>query len=310
MATGNVSLLDVAKNMQDSKEKGIIMTYALTSHPLMAMPFETVVGGVKKWKVVNDLAFSGSSSAYRNLEGEYTATKTPTQVFTSSVKIAGGRVKIDRALKDLAPQDIPIQRQGQIAAYARQVTIDIFEGTGGSAIYGVDSIINDQNIFSGQYVNAGTASTGGLLTEDILDEALAKHNVMRGSTYMYMNDAPARRIKKLSRGRGTDGYNIQYRPEEFGMFEGMYDGIPIVVLKDGKGTDMLSNTKGDGSSTTVYVVTYGDDNFTGFQAGQLEVIPMTEVSVLEAFDIEHKLNVAAQSVRCITKIQYVKNAVS
>lgn len=309
--TGNVTLLEVAKNMPDTKEKGIIMTYATSYHPLATMPFETVPGGTKKWKVVNDLSYSDSSYAYRNLEAEHQTTKTPTQIFNANVKIAGGRVKLDRLLKTLSPGDVPIQREGQIASYARQVTIDIFEGAGGSALYGITNLIDNQPLFSNQAVSGGTASTGALLTEDMMDAFLAKINRIPGQTFLYMNDAPYRRLRKLARGNiATTGYNVQYTPEQFGYFAGFYDEVPCIVLKDGKGTDLLSNTTGDGSSTTIYAVTYGQDNVMGFQAKPIEVIPMNEISVLEAFDIEHPMNFACQSVRCIAKLQYIKNAVA
>ena len=308
---GNVTLLDVAKNMPDSKEKGIIMTYATSYHPLATMPFETVPGGTKKWKVVNDLSYSDSSSAYRNLEAEHIATRTPTQTFNANVKIAGGRVKMDRLLKDLAPGDVPIQREGQIASYARQITIDMFEGAGGSAFYGITNLIDNQPLFGGQVVNGGTASTGALISEDMMDEFRAKINYVPGSTFFYMNGAPYRRLRKLARGNiATTGYNVQYTPEQFGYFAGFYDDVPCIVLQDGKGTDLLSNTTGDGSSTTVYAVTYGAENVIGFQLKPITVIPMNEISVLEAFDIEHPMNFACQSVRCIAKLQYVKNAVA
>lgn len=106
MPSGNVSLLDVAKNMPESREAAVILTYATSSHPLMAMPIESQPTGVKKWKIVNDLAYSTSATAYRNLDAEYTASKTPTQPMAANVKIAGGRVKLDRVLKTMSPGDV------------------------------------------------------------------------------------------------------------------------------------------------------------------------------------------------------------
>jgi hypothetical protein len=103
---------------------------------------------------------------------------------------------------------------------------------------------------------------------------------------------------------------VNYRPEEFGTFAGQYDEIPVITMKDGKGTDMLSNTEGDGTCTTVYAVTYGPDNYTGFQKGPMKVIDMKEVSVNEAFDVEWLMNAVPQSVRCIARMRYVSNAVA
>ena len=314
MATGNVSLLDAAKNMPPSRERGIIMTYALTTHVFTSAPIETQMTGVKKWKLAADLAYSSSANAYRNIGSDFTATKTPTQPFVANVKVAGGRVQLDRVLKKLSPGDISVQRQGQISAQARQLTIDVFEGLGGSAIWGIDSWITNEEVFKNQTMNMGTASAGGLITEDGLDELVSLVNVIPGNTFIYANDAPSRRIRKLSRGTGTFAsgtyvHNVNYSPEQFGQFAGAYDDIPIVTMKDGKGTDMLSNTEGDGSSTTVYIVTYGPENYTLFQQSPMEIIDMKEISVLEAFDVEWLVNGVPQSIRSIARMRFVKNAV-
>jgi hypothetical protein len=311
--SGNVSLLDAAKNMTDSKEKGIIWTYALSNHVMMHLPIEES-NGRKVWKLVNDLARNTSAATYRNLGAEFSTTKTPVQPIAANVKITGGRVTIDRALKKLSPDEVAIQKRGQIVSSARQLAIDIFEGAGGSAIYGIDNWITNELVFSNQSMDMGSASSCGLITEDGMDEFTGLLNKIPGQTFIYCNDAPARRIKKLGRGSGTTTsnyvYNINYRPEEFGTFAGMYDDIPIITMKDGKGDDMLSNTTGDGSCTTVYGVTYGPDNYTGFQKGGMEVIDMQEVSVNEAFDIEWMMNAVPQSVRCIARMRYVTNGVA
>ena len=311
---GNVSLLDAAKNMTDSKDKGIIWTYALSNHVLMHMPIEES-NGRKVWKLVNDLAHDTSATNYRNLGAEYTVTKTPVQPIAANVKITGGRVTLDRALKTLSPSEVPIQKKGQLIANARQLAIDVFEGAGGSAIYGIDNWITNEPVFSGQSMSMGTASSCGLITEDGMDEFTGLLNLIPGQSFIYCNDAPARRIKKLGRGQytgaaGSYAYNINYRPEEFGTFAGMYDNIPIITMKDGKGTDMLSNTEGDGTCTTVYGVTYGPDNYTGFQSGSMQVIDMKEISVNEAFDVEWYMNAVPQSVRCVARMRYVTNGVA
>jgi len=73
---------------------------------------------------------------------------------------------------------------------------------------------------------------------------------------------------------------------------------------------MLSNVEGDGSSTTLYIVTYGLENVQGFQREGMNVYNLGDKTVLEDFDIEHLVNFAPKSVQCISRIRYVKNAVS
>jgi hypothetical protein len=303
----DVSLLDVVKTMPASPERALLMVYTLSSHVLMTMPIANVAGGVDKFSMGLHLPYTGSSSAYRNFGAEYTATKTPTQKFTSSVKIAGGRVQADRALDKINPGEKSTQIKGQLAAQALQVTKDIFEGAGGTYLYGISQLIAEATLpYTAQIVDASNA----VITPDLLDEALSKHNIIQGQTYIYMNQAPFRKIKKDSRGNVVASYNIPYRPEEYGHFAGVYDNLPLIITKDGKGVDYLSNATGSGASTSIYIVTYGADNFTGFQTGPAEILNMDAISVNKAFDLEWLIGTAAHSTQCITKIKSVKNAIS
>jgi len=137
---------------------------------------------------------------------------------------------------------------------------------------------------------------------------------MHGRTYLYMNQTPYLRLQKIARGQASTTdfltQNINYTETDFGKFAGFYAGIPCIVLKDGAGVDMLSNTKGDGSSTTVYGVTYGPENFTGFEDESIKFHEMKEISVMEAFDLEWGIGTAPQSKRCVAKLQYVANSVT
>jgi hypothetical protein len=310
----DLTLSDIAKTMPDDQSQGVIWTYALANHVTQKIPIENKPTGRKSWKVRNDLAYTTSATATRALGGEYTASKTPVQPFEANVKIYGGRVQYDRALEKLNPGEKEEQKYGQTVAQAHQFAKDVFEGTGGQYLWGITSQLDTIPFFSGQTIYAGTTSTPAVLTMDMLDDALSRHNVIPGQTYIYCNRQPSNRIKKLARGQGGstafDTQNINYSPAEFGTFAGMYDNIPVVKLVDGKGTDLLSNTDGGGTATTLYIVTYGPENFTAFQTGNPEVIDMEGVSTTVAFDLEWLVGTAAQSKRCITQIKYVKNGVA
>lgn len=314
MASGVVTLLDIAKNMPDSFAKGVILTYATTTQPLMVMPTPTEPTGIHKWKMVNQLAYSTSSSAYRKLDAEFNNTKTPTEPYSANIKIAGGRVKIDRVNKRMSPADTEIQRIGQVQSQAYVLTKDIFEGTGGDYLWGISGQMDEVPYLSNQTVNMGTTSAGAILTLDAMDEFVSKLNQQPGSSYIYMNDTPYRLLQKLSRGQAGASdlitQNLNYDPSQFGIWAGTYAGIPIIRTVDGAGDDWLSNTQGDGSSTTVYGVTYGPENFTGFQENPMSVMELKEISVQEAFDLEWTPGTAAKSRRCVARLRYVSNSLT
>ena len=311
----DLTLTDIAKTMPESKEQGVIWTYALTNHVTQRIPIEETIAGEKKWKIRHDLAYTTGATATRVLGGNYTASKTPIQPFVANVKIYGGQVAFDRALNVLNPGEKKEQEHGQTVAQGHQFSKDVFEGSGGQELVGIQSMLDSYSVFEGQTVYAGTTSVPAVLTMDMLTEAISLHNVIPGQTYIYCNRKPGNMIEKLARGtNGSTAFeaqNLNYSPEEFGTFAGMYNRVPVIQLVDGKGTDMLSNTAGTaGTGTTVYIVTYGPENFTAFQKNNPRIIDMAGVSAVEAFDLEWLVGTAAQSKRCITQIKYVKNDVS
>lgn len=296
-----VTLLDAVKNMAPSPEQAILALYATTTHVLMAMPIKTIVGGTEKWKMALDLPYT--SGSYRSIGEEFTPTKTPTQPFQSNVKIAGGRVQNDRVIDILNPGENVIQQQGQLAAMALGVTKDIFEGTGGESMYGIKQLLANSVLPYSNTIAGGDA----VLSPDLLDSALAKHNIIPGQTYIYAGNAPYRALMKNARGNVATSYNITYRPEEYGMFMGYYQGIPIVKAMDNAGNDWFAIASGATDTTTVTIVTYGYENFHGFQAAPATVHGLDAISVKKAFDLEWLLGTAAKSKFCITNITAVKN---
>lgn len=310
----DLTLIDIAKTMAESPEAGAIWTYALANHVTQRIPIESQPTGIKSWGIRHDHPYTTSANATRAIGGEYTASKTPMQIFKSNYKIYGARVQYDRILAVQNPQEIKEQEYGQTVARANIFAKDVFEGTGGQYLVGIQKMLNSYKIFSGQTVYMGTSSTPAVLTMDALDDAISRHNNIPGQTYIYLNRKPMNRVHKMARGQGGstafETQNINYSPSEFGTFAGTYNGIPLVPMVDGKGDDMLSNTEGGGTATTVYIVTYGSENFTAFQMAPPKVIGMAGVSSIVAFDIEWPVGTAAQSKRCITQIKYVKNAVA
>jgi len=300
----NVTLLDAVKNMSPSPAQAAMMLYATSTHPLMVMPIKNILGATEKWNMQLELPYS--SGSYRSINEEFTPTKAITASFNSNVKIAGGRVQNDRAIDIIAPGERNIQQMSQLAAMAQSVTKDIFEGAGGEALYGIKQMIADANMPYSNTVAGGNA----ILTPDLLDKALATHNVIPGYTYIYAGNAPYRSLMKNARGNVATSYNIQYRPEEYGLFMGYYQGVPIVKAMDEAGNDWFAIASGSPDTTSVYIITYGLQNFHGFQAAPPQVLGLDAISVMKAFDVEWYLGTAAKSKFCITSITAVKNDIT
>ena len=311
MPSGAKTLIEISKTMPEGMDKGIIETYALAYHPLMAMPMQSAIGGIFKWNIEDTLPHTTGFT--RAVNADFTATFGKKQPFNATAKIYGGKVQIDRYLAAVDPSQVAYDRIGQVKAKAYGATKDIFEGAGGNSMLGANHYFDNVEIFNTQTVNAGTASIGAVVTTDMMDELISKVNVVPGRTYIYTTDAVERRLMKLSRGANVSGdtsYQMRYSKNEWGYWQGDYAGIPIISLKDGKGANLLSATQGDGSSSTVYCITYGDEMFTGFQLGGNVALDLKDGTNYNYFVIEHYMGVAPCAIRCMARLRYVSDAIA
>lgn len=310
MPDGTVNLTDVARSIKDEKQQAIVGTYATSYQPMAVLPLLNQPSGVHSWNL--EVGLPNTTGGARNYNGTYTASKTRIASFAVNSSIYGGQVKIDRMFAKINPSQVPLEKAAQIKAMAYNFTKDVFEGAGGTYLRGIKDYLDNESIFSAQTSDIGTASGGTALVTDHLDKLLSLINFIPGRTYFYMTDNVGLRARKIARGNSASGdtaYNLNYSKDEWGYFSGSYGGVPIVVLKDGKGNNLLSTDEGDGSSSSVYAVTYGVDNFTGFQVGNPEVIAANDSSVYNYFDLEHGVGTAVKSIRSIARLRYVAESV-
>ena len=307
-----LTLLEIAKTMQNTQQAAVVGTYASSYQPITAMPLKAAPQGVYQWYLENQLPYS--TGGVRNLNGSWTRTAGSNSPKSETIRIYGGSFQIDRQLAKINPSAVEDQKKKQIEADARQLTIDMFEGAGGTSLYGIENVLDNDIDFANQTSLVGTSTTAAVLTTDALDILIGMIDKQPGNTFIYCTDAVGRMIRKLSRGSVTSSnsnYNVNYTPEQFGYFAGMYDDVPVVVLKDGAGNDMLTKTRATSSDgCSVYAVTYGDSAFTGFQVNPMEVIPLRDDTVYDFFDYEWPVGIAVQSKRCIARLRWVKNATS
>lgn len=307
-----VTLLEMAKTMQDPAKAAIIGTYAMAYHPMTVMPIKTAPTGAYQWYLENALPYT--TGGVRNFDGTWTRTYGRNAPKSENIRIYGGSFQVDRQIARLNPAGVQDQKEKQIKADARRFTIDFFEGADGTALRGIEDWIDNDTDYSSQSFNVGTSTTAAVLSTNALDQLLSLVDIRPGFTFIYMTDTITRMAKLLSRGSITSSntnYAVTYTPDQWGYFAGTYDGIPIITVKDGAGTDMLTTTRAtsaDGSS--VYAVTYGEDALCGFQSAPMEVYPLTDDTVYNFFDYEWPVGVAPQSKRCIARARYVKNALS
>jgi len=302
-----ITLFDVMSQMDEGPEKAVLMVYLLTSPILQHISFMTRREGVMAWKILAENPYTTASAAYRKFNEEFTTTKVKKEAFSSNVSIAGGRFSMDELLQYMSPDEAEIEYYAQLSARALRITKDILEGSDGDGIIGIKQIIDTVPLFRSQIIHAGAIGTPTDLSLKTMNKALALHNAVPGSTYIYMSHNPYMKFMETATGNVSTGYNIRYALDQFGQKPKDWDGYPIVVLKDGAGDDIISNKTGGGSdATSVYFVTYGEDAYSGFQVRNPTVKVTQDNSVLQSTSVEWALGAAPRNIRCITRIDEVK----
>lgn len=329
MADQVLTLVEAAKAEPESQKTGYIGIYAESYQTNYVAPVQDS-DRTFTWDVEDSLPYTGATGS-RQIDADFDATQAYFKHYETDVKAYGGKIKVDEYIYDNMPKSIPRQEGSQVRAFARKQVIDTFEGAGGADLRGIrdwfgGDVASDGQViapgYENQVVDAGTTANGDLLTLDMLDDVIGKVDVMYGSTFIYCNDILARRIKKLNRGNDSSGYNVNYTPSEIGRFDSVYMGIPIVTLRDGNNTDLLSTTEYDDTTNattmSLYVVTWGIEHATYFSTNPSGVagVPMPMIEVQnDGSNYKYKrfkfyVGFAPQQPRSIARLKKLKNALS
>ncbi len=311
MPNGALTLSESAKNMSPGGERAIIETYATSYRLIEKLPLRTRPNGIDKWNLETELPYAAGSGK-RNLGANFTSTFGQTHNFNQEAKIYGGRVEIDNYIVKTNPGTVGQNRASQIKAQAREFTIDTFEGTGGTAFRGVDDWLNSQPEFVNQTVignNAGTASAGATLSGDLLDRLIDKCATGAGDACFVGSQAVMRKMFSLNRGNTVAEYNRVTGSGEVGDRFRTYGGIELVTLVDGKGIDLLSTTLGDGNSSTLYLMVFGEEMYSGMQVSEPIVRMNLQDETSSNFSVmEWYANSAPKAIRSVGRIQFVSES--
>ena len=318
-----ITLLEAGKLMEPSRKAGVIQTYAEAYQPMRVAPIINTEGKASySWSVEDDLARNTAASV-RNVNADYTASQGDIKPYESDVKIYGGKIQVDDYIVDHSPASVTFQEQSQIRSHAKALTVDIFEGDGGTHLRGWRNWLLNDAAFSGQDIAAGTTASGDLLTTPMVDELEGR--VDRGPNLtFYCREIVARRLRVISKGQATGEQRMTYEKNEFGMWAEMYDGIPIVILQDGKGTDLLSVTEIDGASTnsdtcSLYLINWGIEAAALFSSSPVigaNGVPLPKLKVqndgsnYQYERLEWYIGNVPHTIRSIGRIKHIKNATS
>ena len=267
-----LTLLEAAKlNTGDVYKAGVLKKYAETSEILRLLPFESINGNSLRYNVEETLPGVG----FRGVNGSYTESTGIINPKVESLTIAGGDLDVDKFIVDTMGADQrSVHEAMKIKALALAWTKTFIKGDSESDPTTFDGL---QKRINGDALILNHASGAGLSLAK-LDEAI---DAVDGANAILMSKAMRRRLTVAARTTAVGG-NIGYTIDEFGRQVTTYNDLPIVIVdKDNENTDILGFTE-TGSTTSIYVVAFGEGMVSGLQNGGMDVRDLGELEAKPA----------------------------
>ena len=267
------TLLEAAKlNTGDVFKAGVFMKFAETSEILRVLPFEGINGNSLKYNVEETLPGIGFRGVNESFD-ESTGIINPK---VESLTIAGGDLDVDKFIVDTMGTDQrAVQEAMKIKALALAWTRTFIKGDNDTEPREFDGL---QKRLTGDALIANHATGAGLSLAK-LDEAI---DAVDGATHIIMSKSVRRRLTVAARTAAVGG-NITYTMDEFGRQVAKYNDIPILIAdKDNNNTQILGYTEA-GSTTSVYVVAFGEGEVSGLENGGMDVRDLGELESKPAY---------------------------
>mgnify|MGYP001592900790 FL=1 len=277
---------------------GVIEMFA-RSPILGAIPWRTITGNAYQYNREGTLP----SVAFRGVNEAYTGSVGVINQLVESLRICGGDLDVDTFILQTQGEGVRATHEAmKVKALAAELVRVIIKGDSTSQPREFDGWQARIPIGSSQLIAAGTTDAGDALSLAKLDEAI---DAVVSPSALIMSKAMRRRFSAAGRTTTVSGY-VTYEINALGQRVTQYNGIPILVpYPDNGGTEPLAfdeqgdvgGTPGGSSSTSIYVVSFGDGLVTGLQSGpiqgrdlgELETIPAkrTRVEWFAGMAIEH-----------------------
>lgn len=262
-----LTLLEAAKiNSGDVFKAGVLAKFAESSEILRVLGFLGINGNSLKYNVEETLPGIG----FRGVNGSYTESTGIINPKTESLVIAGGDLDVDKFIVDtMGASQRTVHEAMKIKALSLAWTKTFIKGDSESNPLEFDGL---QKRLQGDSVIANHATGAGLSLAK-LDEAI---DAVDGANAILMSKAMRRRLTVAARTQAVGG-NITYTIDQFGRQVAMYNDLPILIVdKDNENSDILGFSEAN-STTSIYVVAFGDGQVQGLENGGMSVRDMGEL---------------------------------
>lgn len=273
MATSQ-NIVEYAKGLEPGVQRAFVELFAETSDIIAALPLQMAPGGAYRYD--REAALPGV--AFRGLNAQYTPTTGVINPLVEQTFIAGGIIKVDKALiRRFGPSRRAREEKMQVKNLTRTLTSKIISGANLSSKLEFDGI---KTRLTGTALTANSVADGGAaLSLYTLDRAIDK--VME-PTHIMMSKAMRTRLTQAGRNTGVGGYVAQTK-DDFGRTITSYRGLPILVGYEDEVNDTVlfpfdETTVGGATATaaSIYVASMKEGMFTGLQVAPMEVVDLGE----------------------------------
>jgi len=268
-----LTLLEAAKlNSGDVYKAGVLTKFAETSDILRVLPFEGINGNSLKYNVEETLPGIG----FRGVNESFNESTGIINPKVESLTIAGGDLDVDKFIVDtMGTSQRAVQEAMKVKALALAWSRTFIKGDSESEPREFDGL---QKRIQGDALIENHATGAGLSLAK-LDEAIDE---VEGANYLIMSKSVRRRLTVAARTAAVGG-NITYDLDAFGRQVTKYNDIPILIAgKDNDNTEILGFTE-TGSTTSIYVVAFGEGEVSGLENGGMDVRDIGELETKPAF---------------------------
>lgn len=268
-----VTLEQLKVGMVNDLDRNVIDEFIKGDYLLQTIPFDFIANPVKGgggWYATYLKVKDESKTGFRNLYGVYEDTVATRELFTTEVKIFGGSIKIDRALRDQGAIENEVEFQLKQLLKSTRKTFSYYLINGSKTVNanqfdGLDTLLKgtvtdinakgngiDLSTFEKMKANALEFIT---VLDDFLGKLDEKPDVLLGNATL---------INKIKTVCKIVGINVMGQ-DELGRTVDQYNGIRLVALGtvnvDGSGAKETIEIDKSTKETALYAVKFGDDAF-------------------------------------------------
>lgn len=303
----------LAANNGEFKKAAVLSTFAMTSPLLGAMPQTNITGNSYAWNRESALGTTSS----RAVGGTWTPNSGQVEERHVALKILGGELDVDAAQIKMHGPQVRSRLEEMKAKYlAQSIGYQLIKGSA-TAAGGATADMNGINGLQARYgagfgsnavvdggENAGQiiANTGGSDALSIRDLDIAIQ-ACENPTHLLMAKKMRVNIQAYLRSSAA----IQMVKDEFGRLVTTYNGLPILdadVLGTVSGLEQLGFNENNDTTTSIYVLSLGDNGLHMVTNGGIDVRDLGEISSAPVYRtrVEYLANLVDEHPRCVVRL--------